>query len=48
MKRSKLSKEQIIAILKEQEVGIATTEACRRHGTSSVTFYKWKSDFGCR
>ena len=38
--------EQIIAILKEQEAGMATAEVCRRHGISSATFYKWKSKFG--
>jgi hypothetical protein len=42
MKRSRFSDEQIIAILKELEVGIATIEVCRR-GISSETFYKWKS-----
>ena len=43
MKRSRFSEEQIIAILKEQEAGMATAEVCRRHGISSPTFYKWKS-----
>ena len=38
--------EQIIAILKEQEAGMATAEVCRRHGISSAAFYKWKSKFG--
>jgi putative transposase len=46
MKRSRFSEEQIIAILKEQEVGMATAEVCRRHGISPATFYKWKSKFG--
>lgn len=46
MKRSRFSEEQIIAILKEQEAGLATTEVCRRHGISSPTFYKWKAKFG--
>ena len=46
MKRSRFNEEQIIAILKEQEAGMATTEVCRRHGISSATFYKWKSKFG--
>ena len=46
MKRSRFSEEQIIAILKEQEAGMATAEVCRRHGISSATFYKWKSKFG--
>jgi putative transposase len=46
MKRSRFSEEQIIAILKEQESGMATVEVCRRHGISSATFYKWKAKFG--
>lgn len=46
MKRSTFSEEQIIAVLKEQEAGMPTTEVCRRHGISSATFYKWKSKFG--
>ena len=46
MKRSRFSEEQIIAILKEQEAGMATAEVCRRHRISSATFYKWKSKFG--
>lgn len=46
MKRSRFSEEQIIAILKEQEAGMATAEVCRRHGISSATFYKWKSKYG--
>ena len=46
MRRSRFSDEQIIAILKEQEAGMATAEVCRRHGISGATFYKWKSKFG--
>ena len=46
MKRSRLSEEQISAVLKEQEAGMPTAEVCRRHGISSATFYKWKSKFG--
>ena len=46
MKRSRFNEQQIIAILKEQEAGMATAEVCRRHGISSATFYKWKSKFG--
>ena len=32
--------EQIIGMIKEQEAGMATAEACRRHGLSLATFYK--------
>ncbi|GAA5058793.1 transposase [Aurantiacibacter zhengii] len=40
MKRIRFSKEKIIAVLKEQEAGMPTPEACRRPGVSSATFYK--------
>ena len=46
MKRSRLSEEQIIGILKEQESGHRTADVCRRHGISEGTFYKWKSKYG--
>ena len=46
MKRSRFSEEQIIAMLKEREAGMATADVCRRHGISSATFYKWKAKYG--
>jgi len=46
MKRSRFSDEQIIAIVKEQEAGMATAEVCRRHGVSGATFSKWKAKYG--
>jgi putative transposase len=46
MKRSRFSEEQIIAILKQQESGVATADLCREHGISSATFYTWKAKFG--
>ena len=46
MKRSRFSEEQIIAILKEQEAGMATADVCRRRGISSATFYRWKAKYG--
>jgi putative transposase len=46
MRGSRFKEEQIIAILREQEGGVATAEVCRKHGISSATFYKWKARFG--
>lgn len=46
MKRSRFTEEQVIGVLKEQEAGMPTAEVCRKHGISSVTFYKWKAKFG--
>ncbi len=38
MKRSRLSEEQIIAILKEQENGMAMADVCRRHADQFGNF----------
>ena len=44
--KKRFTEEQIIQILKEQEVGERTADVCRRHGVSQPTFYKWKAKFG--
>jgi putative transposase len=46
MKPSRFTEEQIIAILREQEVGAKTADVCRKYGISSATFYKWKGRYG--
>ena len=46
MRQSRFKEEQIIAILREQESGVATAEVCRKHGISSATFFKWKANYG--
>ena len=46
MRKSRSSEEQIIAILKEHQAGIALAEICRKHGISDATFYTWRSKYG--
>ena len=46
MKRKRFSEEQIIAILREHEAGVATADLCRKHGMSSASLYAWKAKFG--
>ena len=46
MRKSRFTHEQIIAILAEQERGMATEEVCRRHGISDTALYKWKAEHG--
>lgn len=43
MKRSRITEEQIIGMLKEREAGMSTADVCRKHGVSSATFYKFKA-----
>jgi len=45
MKKEQFTKEQIIAVLKESDYGIAKPESCREHGISAVTHYRWKSKY---
>jgi len=46
MKRSRFTEEQVIAILKEHELGAKTSDLCRKHGMSEATLYNWKAKFG--
>ena len=46
MKRKRFTEEQIIGVLREQELGAKTADLCRKHGISEATFYSWKSKFG--
>ena len=46
MKKSRYTEEQIIAILKQHEAGVKTSDLCREHGISDATFYNWKAKYG--
>lgn len=41
MEKSKLTDSQIIIILKQSEA-----QLCREHGMRSVTFYRWRANYG--
>ncbi len=42
MKRKRFSLEQIVAVLKQVEVGVPVAEVCRQAGITEQTFYRWK------
>ena len=43
--RKRFTEEQIIAVLKDAESGIKTSDVCRQHGISDATYYKWKAKY---
>lgn len=45
MKRKRFSVEQIVAILKQAEVGVPVVELCRQVGITEQTFYRWKKQY---
>jgi len=45
MKRKRFTAEQIVAVLKQAEVGVPVIEVIRREGISVQTFYRWKKRY---
>jgi putative transposase len=45
MKRKRFSVEQIVAIVKQAELGLPVAELIRRVGISEQTFYRWKKQY---
>ena len=46
MKRKRFSVEQIVAVLKQAELGMAVVDIIRQVGISEQTFYRWKKAYG--
>jgi putative transposase len=46
VKRSRFSVEQIVAVLKQVELGLPVADAIRQVGISEQTFYRWKKLYG--
>ena len=46
MKGTRHGEEQIIAILKQGEAGLPTSELCRQHSITEQTYYRWKAKYG--
>ena len=46
MKKSKFTEEQIAFALRQQELGTAVDEVCRKMGVCQQTFYRWKKRYG--
>ena len=45
MKRKRFSVEQIVAVLKQAEVGVPVAELIRQVGTTEQTLYRWKKQY---
>lgn len=45
MKRKRFSVEQIVAVLKQAEVGIPVAELIRQVGITEQTLYRWKKQY---
>lgn len=46
MRKSKHTEEQIVAILKEIEVGGTVLDVSRKHNLQPQTIYRWKEKYG--
>jgi putative transposase len=45
VKKKRFSVEQIVAILKQAELGMAVSDLIRQVGISEQTFYRWKKQY---
>ena len=48
MKKKRFSVEQIVAVLRQAELGLPVADLVRQVGISEQTFYRWKRQYpGC-
>ena len=45
MKRKRFSMEQIVAVLKQAEIGVPVAELIRQVGITEQTLYRWKKQY---
>jgi putative transposase len=45
MKRKRFSVEQIVAVLKQAELGMPVADVVRQMGIAEQTFYRWKKQY---
>lgn len=45
MKKQRFSVEQIVAVLKQAELGLPVADLIRQIGISEQTFYRWKRQY---
>jgi putative transposase len=45
MKKKRLSVEQIVAVLKQTELGLSVADLIRQVGISEQTLYRWKKQY---
>ena len=46
MKRKRFSVEQIVAAVKQHDLGVSATDIARKLGIAEQTFYRWKKQYG--
>jgi len=46
MRKSRFSVEQIVAAIKQTEMGMPVADLCRKLGVSEPTYYRWKKMYG--
>jgi len=46
MKRKRYSVEQIVAAVKQHEMGTPVPDIARKLGIAEQTFYRWKKEYG--